>query len=284
MRLDLKVSPQLTTWRAFADVCTAADDSGMFTGLWAFDHLAPVASGGVGNDPNGGCFEGWSTLAALAALTSTVKLGLLVSAAHYRNVGVLAQTITTIDHISDGRVEVGLGAGNNAAESECFGLAFASPRERAQHLDEYVAALAALLAGSACSFDGSVVQLREARTSPAPIQRRIPLIVGGKGEQRTLKTAAQRCDGWNYSTGSPAEFAAKLSVLAAHAHDANRDPATVRKQVQVRVDDDPAPAVDLAHAYAARGATDIVLYINPLRSRLEAAMKAADELVSAPIE
>ena len=134
MRVDLKVAPQLTTWRALRDVCTAADQSGRFTGLWLYDHLGPVKSGGVGDAPDGGCFEGWSALAAIADATMNVRLGLLVSAVAFRNIGVLGRIVTTVDHISEGRVEVGLGAGNNQREAEAFGLPFDPPGERTLHL------------------------------------------------------------------------------------------------------------------------------------------------------
>ena len=279
VRADLKISPQRTSWSSIATTCMEADSLDAFDGVWLFDHLSPVGSGGDGDAANEGCFEGWTALAALAALTSRLRLGLLVSAAHYRNVGVLAQMASTIDHISHGRIEIGLGAGNNEAESRRFGIPFGSPRARTELLDEYLQALRPLLGGDTVTFNGTQVQLSEAHCSPPPVQERVPILVGGKGERRTLRAAATRADGWNYSVGTPEEFSAKLAVLNDHAGRAGIDPASLRRSVQVRVAPHTlAESTALAKRYIEAGATDIVAYINPLSDQFEAAVALAQSI------
>jgi len=279
MRIDLKISPQRCTWADLEAVAVAAEGSGLFEGLWAFDHLAPVASGGGDPGDPDGCFEGWTVLAALAARTRRCRLGLLVSSVPYRNIGVTAQTVTTIDHISSGRVEVGLGAGNTASEAEAFGLPFGPVRARVTLLEEHLRVLDRLLAGDTVTFAGEHVRVHEARCAPRPCQRRVPIIVGGKGERRTIPATARHATGWNYSRGTPEEFAAKLAVLHRHAEAAGRDPADLRASVQVRVD--PATtdaATRLAEAYAAAGASDVVLYVNAREDQFDAACTVARRL------
>jgi alkanesulfonate monooxygenase SsuD/methylene tetrahydromethanopterin reductase-like flavin-dependent oxidoreductase (luciferase family) len=258
VRVDLKISPQDTPWDRFAATCREAEATGAFEGLWAFDHLAPVASGSPRPlDPASTCLEGWSLLAALAAVTTTVRLGLLVSAVPYRPVTVLAKIVATVDHISGGRVELGLGAGNTADEAEAFGIPFGSPGQRLDDLDAACATLRRLFHadGSDGRGDGDLV------LQPGPVQHHVPIVIGGKGERRTLPLVATHADGWNYSRGTPAEFAAKRAVLLDLCARRDRDPATMSCSVQVRTT--PASvdeSVALARAYREAGADHIVLY------------------------
>ena len=129
------------------------------------------------------------------------------------------------------------------------------------------------------SFTGKHIALHNATLMPRAVQPEIPILIGGKGERRTLRTAARAASGWNYSTGSPEEFAAKWAVLTEHARRADRDLTGFRRSVQVRVrHGDPSSAVTLARRYLDAGATDIALYINAVPGQLEAACCAAATL------
>lgn len=210
------------------------------TGLWArieqlgfgwisvWDHLYAATFDG---SPE--CFEGLTMHAALACHTRRVRCGTLVYAAGYRNPGVLAKAVTAIDHLSDGRAEVGLGAGWHEAECAAFGIPFPSVRERMDLLEEALAAVCGLLREGRASLAGRYVTLRDARNEPRPVQQRLPVWVGGGGERRTLRLAARWADGWNVPFVDPATFARKAAVLDQHCEAEGRDPATVKRAVNV---------------------------------------------------
>jgi F420-dependent oxidoreductase-like protein len=210
------------------------------TGLWrrieelgfdwisVWDHLyAATLDGRVE------CLEGLTMHAALACHTSRVRCGALVYAAGYRNPGVLAKAITVIDHLSGGRAEVGIGAGWHEPEAGAFGIPFPGVGERMDLLEEAVQALRSLLHEGRADMAGRYVTLRDARNEPRPVQERLPVWVGGGGERRTLRIAARLADGWNVPFVDPATFAHKSAVLDRHCADAGRDPAEIRRAVNL---------------------------------------------------
>src|SRR5262245_12899131 len=184
-------------------VWQAADDIDVYESGWTFDHFYPIFS-----DSSGPCLEGWTTLIALAQATRRLRLGTLVTGVHYRHPAVLANMAATLDIISGGRLELGIGAGWNAQESTAYGIALGTARQRSDRLEEACQVLIGLLSpGGSVTFDGRYYRLTDARCDPKPVQRpHPPLCVGGSGERRTLLTAARYAQHWNFDRGTPAQF------------------------------------------------------------------------------
>jgi F420-dependent oxidoreductase-like protein len=179
------------------------------------------------------CLEAVATHAALACDTTKVRCGSLVYSVGYRHPAVLAKAITTIDHLSGGRVDVGIGAGWSQLEYDAYGIPFPPVKTRMDQLEEGVQVLRGLLHGEAASLDGEWFTLRDARNEPRPVQARIPIWIGGGGERRTLRIAAKHADGWNVPFISPEEFARKRDVLHRHCEDVGRDPGEITCAVNV---------------------------------------------------
>jgi F420-dependent oxidoreductase-like protein len=200
---------------------------------WAsvFDHFQPIQS-----DPTGPCFEGFTLLAAMAAHTSTLACGIIVSGVTYRHPAVVANMAATIDHISGGRMEFGVGAAWNTEEHGEYGIEFPRIGVRMDMLDEACHVLRLLWTEKRANFEGEHYTLTEAQNEPKPLQSPMPLWIGGSGEKRTLRIVAEHATGWNTFHGEPAEYRHKLDVLERHCADVGRDPAEIRKQVVMRTD------------------------------------------------
>jgi F420-dependent oxidoreductase-like protein len=179
------------------------------------------------------CLEAVSMHAALALSTTKVRCGSLVYSVGYRHPAVLANAIATIDHLSGGRADVGIGAGWSQLEYDAYGIPFPSVGTRMDQLEEGIQVLRGLLHDEVTSFDGAWFQVHDARNEPRPVQAKLPIWVGGGGEKRTLRIAAQYADGWNVPFISPEEFARKRDVLHRHCEDVGRDPAEIRCTVNV---------------------------------------------------
>jgi F420-dependent oxidoreductase-like protein len=179
------------------------------------------------------CLEAVSTHAALACATTKVRCGSLVYSVGYRHPAVLAKAIATIDHLSGGRVDVGLGAGWSQLEYDAYGIPFPPVGTRMAQLEEGIQVLRGLLHDETTTFDGRWFQLRDARNEPRPVQAKVPIWVGGGGEKRTLRIAARYADAWNVPFISPEEFARKRGVLHRHCEDVGRDPSEIRCTVNV---------------------------------------------------
>ncbi|MHB8669795.1 MAG: TIGR03560 family F420-dependent LLM class oxidoreductase [Acidimicrobiales bacterium] len=179
------------------------------------------------------CFEAVAAHAALAAHTSRVRCGSLVYCVGYRHPAVLAKAIATVDHISGGRAELGLGAGWSQIEYDAYGIPFPNPGTRLDQLEEAVQCIRHLLRDEETTFGGRHVTLRAARAEPRPLQEALPIWIGGGGERRTLKIAATYADGWNVPFLSPEDFGAKRAVLHRHCEAVGRDPEEIRCAVNV---------------------------------------------------
>ena len=197
-----------------------------FDSVWVSDHFF-YSFARYGADPSPiASLEPLTTLAGVAAVTDRVRIGTLVLCAAYRHPALLAKAATSIDLVSGGRLDLGLGAGWMAEEFEAFGYRFSSPGERFAVLEETVEVLKKLFGGEAVTHDGPTVTLREAVLRPAP-DRPPPLWVGGKGGPRLLRLAARRADGWNVVWRiSPEAYAPKVSDVRAACEAEDRDPAT----------------------------------------------------------
>jgi F420-dependent oxidoreductase-like protein len=260
MRFAFKTAPQNTTWPDMLAVWREADDIEIFESGWTFDHFYPIFS-----DSTGPCLEGWTATTALAQATRRLRFGLLVTGIHYRHPAVLAKMAATLDVISGGRLELGIGAGWNEEESGAYGIPLGSPRERSDRFEEACEVLVGLLSQETTDFSGTYYQLDSARCEPKGPQRpHPPICVGGSGERRTLRTAARFAQHWNFVGGTPEEFARKRDVLHRHCQDIGRDPKEITLSSHVRLD--PAqgvgPTVDTVAALGERG-LDLAIIILP---------------------
>jgi F420-dependent oxidoreductase-like protein len=181
--------------------------------------------------PDAPVLDGWTALTGLATQTERVRLGVMITGNPYRHPPQLAKIATTLDHISGGRLIVGIGAGWFEAEHRMYGVPFHSNTERANRLGEALQILNLLWTEKRASFDGKYYQLVDAICEPKPVQRpRIPIWVGGWGEKIVLRDAARYADGWN-TTGSPEQLAHKMEVFKRHCDAAGRDFDTLEKSV-----------------------------------------------------
>jgi F420-dependent oxidoreductase-like protein len=234
VRFAFKTSPQNTTWADMLAVWQAADEMEIFESGWVFDHFYPIFS-----DSTGPCLEGWSVLAGLAAATKRLRLGNMVTGIPYRHPAVLAKMVSTIDIMSNGRLELGIGAGWNEEESNAYGIELGTPRERSDRFEEACQVLVGLLTQETTTFDGKYYQLKDARNTPkGPQQPHPPICIGGSGEKRTLLTTARYAQHWNFAVGTPAEFAQKRDVLHAHCADIGRDPNEILLSAHIRLGED----------------------------------------------
>jgi F420-dependent oxidoreductase-like protein len=229
MRFGIQTSINDVSWSALADMWRFLDRETSFYSAWTFDHFVPP---GPGQDTNGSCFEGWSALAALAAITERIRLGCLVTGVTYREPAVLAKMAATIDHVSNGRLEFGIGAAWHEIEHRMYGMRFPSVKERQDRLEEAVQLMRLLFEAEApLSFEGEHYKLRDAAFAPRCVQKpRPPIMVGGGGEKRTLRTLALYGDVMNVS-GTPEAVKAKIDVLERHCRDVGRDPSEIEKTV-----------------------------------------------------
>ena len=230
VELGLHLWVQGTTWPEVRQAALRAEAAG-YRYVWTWDHLYAIFG-----DPGQAELEGWTTLAALAEATSTINIGLLVTANPFRNPGVVAKMATTVDTISDGRGILGMGAAWNAVEHRAHGLEFgSSPGERLGWLEESIVAIRALLAGETYTSpaDGRYA-LREAIHAPRPVRGRIPLLVGGGGERRTLRIVAEHADLWNVM-GRATDVRRKAAVLDEHCRAVGRPPGEIVRTVTIRV-------------------------------------------------
>ncbi|MDQ1567278.1 MAG: hypothetical protein QOF96_2158 [Actinomycetota bacterium] len=261
MRFGFKTAPQNTTWADMLAVWQAADDIDLFESGWTFDHFYPIFS-----DPTGPCLEGWVTLTALAQATNRLRLGTLVTGNVYRHPAVLANMAATLDVVSGGRLELGLGAGWNEEECAAYGIELPPLKERFDRFDEACDIILSLLANETTDYDGKHYRLTAARCEPKPVQRpHPPLCIGGGGEKRTLRTVARLAQHWNIPGGGAEVFKRKRDVLAEHCADVGRDPAEITTSVHVRLPEsgDVGPLVEEAAAYADAGVDIGIVYLPP---------------------
>ena len=238
VRFGLQLWSQATDWPSFRDAALAAEANG-WDSVWTWDHLLAIF--GPWEQP---IFEGWTALAALGPLTERVRLGLMVGANTFRNPGLTAKLATTLDHVSSGRAVLGIGGAWFEREHDAFGIDFgASPGERLGWLDESVMLIRRLLDGDRIDHQGPRYTMHDALCEPRPIQPRLPILIGGSGRQKTLRTVAERADAWNTS-GSYEEVSDALATLERHCAAVGRDPAAIEKTVSfhIIVRDDAAAA------------------------------------------
>lgn len=256
MRFAFSTSPQRTTWDWMSDVWRRADAIELFESGWTFDHLYPLFG-----DSTEDCLEGWITLTALLHETRRVRGGVLVTGMVYRHPGVLANMSSTLDIISGGRLELGLGAGWNEEECDAFGIELGTLRERFDRFEEGLIVLARLLTDDRTTFTGRYYELTDAMNNPKPLQRPLPVCIGGTGRNRTLPLVARFAHHWNYGGSDPAAFAELRDVLHARCRDIGRDPDEITCSAIVRFEGDGSTARDDAAALGDVGADLVIVSV-----------------------
>jgi len=222
VRFGLDVSQHRLTWDEIVSRATLAEDAGL-DGVWVFDHLKPLYA-----DSSGPSLEGWTLLAGLARETSRVRLGTLVTGMTYRHPSMLAAEVVTVDHLSGGRVECGVGAAWNEPEHRELGFPFPSLRDRMDRLEEGVQVLRKLFTEDDVTFEGRHYRLEHATYNPKPVQRPHPPIwIGGSGRTRTLPIVGRYTDAWHGDPADAQELAEIAGIIDRAAHEAGRDPATI---------------------------------------------------------
>jgi F420-dependent oxidoreductase-like protein len=252
MRFGIDVAQQRIDWDDLVNRVRLAEDLG-FDGAWGFDHFVPMYGEGPGN-----CFEGMTTLAALASATSRIRLGLLVTGVTYRHPSVLAAQALTIDHASHGRLELALGAAWYEDEHRRLGLEFPPVGERFDRLEDTLEILTRLFTGDVVDYRGHAFGLHGAQLRPVPIQQpHPPLWIGGSGPRRTLPLVARYADMWHCF--QPADGVRELSALVDRlAEESGRDPRTIGRAGSLSISD-PWPQVQRAAAdLAAAGVSYLV--------------------------
>jgi F420-dependent oxidoreductase-like protein len=243
--LGVHVGQQGASMAELRSLWRRLEDAGVdWISVW--DHLyeAPPLGGTVDH------FEALSTLGALAADTERVRIGCLVFCVLYRNPGLLAKAATTLDHISGGRFELGLGAGWHEPEAQAFGYDFPPVGRRLDQLEEAFPLIRSLLTQDRTTHDGEHFRTVDASCLPAPVQARLPIWVGGTGEKRTLRIAARHADGWNAAYVSADRYRELNAVADQRCAEAGRDPATLRRSVNLifALTSDGTPVEDVVAA------------------------------------
>ena len=227
-KIGINLWSQGTSWDELLDAAKAVDRLG-YEHLWTWDHVKAIFG-----DPNQPIFEGWTAVTAWAMATERVKVGLMVGANTFRNPALVAKIVTTLDHASGGRAILGIGGAWFELEHREFGIEFgSSPGQRLDWLDESVGAIRALVSGQSVTspagghyaFDGVTI-------NPMPVQKRLPILIGGNGRTKTLRTLARYGDMWN-AFGLPAEVRELDGVLRRHCEEVGRDEREIERSINL---------------------------------------------------
>jgi len=281
LRVGIKLS-QDAPIESYKAIWKIADEA-RFDHCWAMDHLATIGS--IGDDKP--IFDGWELLAAMATATTHVRIGLLVTGITYRNPALLAKLATTVDHLSDGRLEFGIGAAWAANEHEMYGISGLD--HRVGLFSEGLQVIKSLWTQERTNFDGRYYKMSNAVANPKPVQKPYPPIWIGASGNATLKLTARHADVWNAS-GGDVEKAVSISQQLDEACAAiGRDPNEIRRSVQTPAGVDPAEIIDRVHHFAEAGFTEVVITLSggntptnadPVRTATMLAEKVLPELRS----
>jgi F420-dependent oxidoreductase-like protein len=268
-RHAIKTAPQHGQWDDFLDVWRAADDIELFESAWNFDHFYPLS------EPfTGPCLEAWTMLAAMAQATTRIRIGCMVSAIHHHHPAIIANMAATLDTISGGRFNLGLGAGWNEMEDVAYGLGMGSVKDRLDRFEEGLEVVTSLLSNEETSFQGRFFSLRDARCEPKGPQGLPPLFIGGKGKQRTLRLVARYAQGWDSMFTPIDEWRELNDLLDGYCSELGRDPREITRMTHIRwsQDDDIGALVDRAAALGDAGLDQVVWGMAPPHrpSRVEA--------------
>jgi len=229
MRIDLEASQHHLTWDQLTSRARLAEEGG-FEAFWIFDHFKPLYA-----DPKGPCLEGWTLLAALAAVTSRIRLGTLVTGITYRHPSILVTEAVTVDHVSNGRLEFAIGAAWYDGEHRELGVDFPPTRERIEKLADAINIYKLLTTEEDVSYEGKHYSLDNATYLPRPVQRPYPpLWIGASGEQVMLPLVGRTADAW-HTFGNRKDLARKWDIVRTAAEKAGRDPSDIKRSTNISI-------------------------------------------------
>jgi len=271
LQFGLKLSGQDTTIEALRSVWRIAEESG-FDHVWDFDHLASIGEGG----PDRPIYEGWTLQAAMAEATKRVRIGCLVTGYTYRNPALLAKEAVTVDHLSGGRLEFGIGAAWAEIEHQMYG--FEGLDHRVGRLSESLRIIKSLWTEPRTNFDGRYYHMKDAIANPKPVQRPHPPIWIGASGETTIRLVARYADVWNAAGGDPEGTRRLVGMLEQACAAIGRDPSEIRRSVQFDWDGrDRAQLLDQCGVYLEQGITELVIYVRGVEP-LAHAHKVAEAL------
>ncbi len=224
VRFGVQTGQQESTWPELRDTWLELEELG-FDDLWVYDHYLPTGT----SHQEGPVTDAWTLLAALSQIVKKPRLGTLVTSATFRHPAALAKIASTVDHTSNGRLTLGLGAGWHQPEHIAYGIPFPGIRGRINRLEETVRVIKLLWTQERSDFQGRYYRLADAPFEPKPVQKpHPPILIGGSGEKLTLPMVARVADDWNWNiTGTPQDYRQKLDILHQHCNAAGRDPRTL---------------------------------------------------------
>jgi alkanesulfonate monooxygenase SsuD/methylene tetrahydromethanopterin reductase-like flavin-dependent oxidoreductase (luciferase family) len=261
------------TWHDLVDRWQLAEELG-FDSIWLFDHFMPLYG-----DPGGPCLETSTLLSALALKTTRARIGVLVYGNTHRNPCILAKEIVTVDHVSNGRAILGIGAGWNEREHKAFGIPFPSPGERVEMLDEALQVMEQLFTHERTTFRGAHYQLDDAPFAPKPVQGHLPVLVGGD-RPKMLKVIARHADLWDTSR-PPNGIREGLEQIANHCREFGRDPAEIAVSSTFGADrlEDEKGFPALIRTYRAAGSSQFLFDFPLVGPGLETAKRVATSII-----
>ena len=224
------------TWARWGRLAQAAEDLG-YEALFRSDHLT-----GLSGDPKRASLDAWTSVTWLATATRRIRFGVLVTPLTFHHPALLAKRAAAIAELSGGRLDLGIGAGWHEGEHRMFGIPFPPLRERLDRLDEGARVIRALWAGEPVTLPQRFYPLVAAESYPLPPGHRVPLIIGGRGEKRTLRIVARDADEWNVTRVTFDDYVAKRGVLEEHCRAVGRDPASIRRSLMIPMITGPTPA------------------------------------------
>ena len=260
MEIGIKVAPHHVEWETLLAVAQIADQAEIFHQFWNFDHFYPIKG-----DTDGSCLEAWVTLTGIAQATNRIRIGCMVNGVHYRHPAVLANMASALDIVSQGRFELGLGAGWNELESGAYGIELGTLKERFDRFDEALTVISSLLAEEHTSFSGKYYSLQDARNEPKGPQQPLPICIGGTGEKRTLRSVAHHASHWNLPMFEDQLFKQKYEVLKTHCKNigANIDDIKVSTHVFVEEETKPSSVITEILHQNQLGIHQSILYFQP---------------------
>ena len=250
MRYAISTSPQRCTWDWLLEVWRKADEIELFESGWTFDHFYPLFG-----DSTEDCLEGWISLTALLQETKRIRGGVLVTGMLYRHPAVLANMASTLDITSNGRLELGIGAGWNEEECEAYGIELGSMEERFDRFEEGMEVVTRLLKQDRSTFTGNWYSLQDAMNNPKGPQNPLPICIGGGGLRRTIPAVAKYAHHWNYGTQTMSleDFKMRHNVFLKACEKEERDPDDILISTMLRYDGDAQATIQQAREYEEAG-------------------------------
>ncbi|MGB1531785.1 MAG: TIGR03560 family F420-dependent LLM class oxidoreductase [Acidimicrobiales bacterium] len=250
MRYAISTSPQRCTWDWLVEVWRKADEIELFESGWTFDHFYPLFG-----DSTEDCLEGWISLTALLQETKRIRGGVLVTGMLYRHPAVLANMASTLDITSNGRLELGIGAGWNEEECEAYGIELGSMEERFDRFEEGMEIITQLLKQDRSTFKGNWYSLQDAMNNPKGPQNPLPICIGGGGLRRTIPAVAKYAHHWNYGTQTMSleDFKMRHNVFLKACEKEGRDPDDILISTMLRYDGDAQATIQQAREYEEAG-------------------------------